>query len=208
MESNEPLKRGLWAQAQALALQTPESRNRYVDFLRALSILAVISGHWLMAAPHVVEGNLAIANMLELEPWTRWLTWGFQVMPIFFLVGGYANGVSWNAATRDGHGYSDWLTSRLGRLIKPVLPLVAAWIVIGGSGQRDRGSIGDSCYRFASSVSPDMVFVRIYLSRAACSVDLERLATIRDGLVLGPSVASGCQRRLVLCVRFQRRWMA
>lgn len=134
MESDEPLKRGLWAQAQALALQTPESRNRYVDFLRALSILAVISGHWLMAAPHVVEGNLAIANMLELEPWTRWLTWGFQVMPIFFLVGGYANGVSWNAATRDGHGYSDWLTSRLGRLIKPVLPLVAAWIVIGGVG--------------------------------------------------------------------------
>ena len=134
MEYNEPLKRGLWAQAEAMALQTPESRNRYVDFLRALSILAVISGHWLMAAPHVVEGNLAIANMLELEPWTRWLTWGFQVMPIFFLVGGYANGVSWNAAIRDGHGYSDWLTNRLGRLIKPVLPLVAAWIVIGGVG--------------------------------------------------------------------------
>tara|TARA_Y100000780_G_scaffold221222_1_gene229309 strand:- start:2527 stop:2850 length:324 start_codon:yes stop_codon:yes gene_type:complete len=100
-------KLGLWSQARTMAGQTPESRNRYVDFLRALSILAVISGHWLMAAPHVIDGNLAIANMLELEPWTRWLTWGFQVMPVFFLVGGYANGVSWNAATRDGLGYSE-----------------------------------------------------------------------------------------------------
>ena len=134
MEQGEPVKFGLWAQAQGMALQTPVTRNRYVDFLRALSILAVISGHWFMAAPHVVEGNLAVANMLEIEPWTRWLTWGFQVMPIFFLVGGYANGVSWNAAVRDGRGYSSWLRSRLGRLIKPVLPLVVAWIVIGGVG--------------------------------------------------------------------------
>jgi hypothetical protein len=129
-------KLGLWSQARTMAGQTPESRNRYVDFLRALSILAVISGHWLMAAPHVIDGNLAIANMLELEPWTRWLTWGFQVMPVFFLVGGYANGVSWNAATRDGLGYSEWLASRLGRLIKPVLPLVLAWVLIGGVGNQ------------------------------------------------------------------------
>ncbi len=90
MERGEPVKLGLWAQAQGMALQTPVTRNRYVDFLRALSILAVISGHWFMAAPHVVKGNLTVSNMLEIEPWTRWFTWGFQVMPIFFLVGGYA----------------------------------------------------------------------------------------------------------------------
>jgi hypothetical protein len=55
-------------------------------------------------------------------------------MPIFFLVGGYANGVSWNAAIRQGHGYSEWLNNRLGRLIKPVLPLVLIWAVIGAAG--------------------------------------------------------------------------
>ena len=28
---------------------TPPSRDRYVDFLRALAILAVVCGHWLVA---------------------------------------------------------------------------------------------------------------------------------------------------------------
>ncbi len=44
-------RRNLWSQAAAAAARTPGSRNRYVDFLRALSILAVISGHWLVVAP-------------------------------------------------------------------------------------------------------------------------------------------------------------
>ena len=134
MGTKTPVRPGRWAQAQTLAIQTPDSRNRYVDFLRALSILAVISGHWLMAAPYIVNGDLTFANMLDVEPWTRWLTWGFQVMPIFFLVGGYANGVSWDAAIRDGRGYSDWLVNRLERLIAPVLPLVLVWIAICGVG--------------------------------------------------------------------------
>lgn len=127
-------KPGLWRQATAMAMQTPQSRNRYVDFLRALSIGAVISGHWLLIAPQIIDGNLALSNMLELERWTHWFTWAFQVMPIFFLVGGYANGVSWNAAIRQGHNYSEWLNNRLGRLIKPVLPLVLIWAVIGAAG--------------------------------------------------------------------------
>jgi surface polysaccharide O-acyltransferase-like enzyme len=100
-----------------------------VDFLRAASILAVISGHWLLAAPYVAEG-LVIGNMLELADYTRWLSWGFQVMPVFFLVGGYANAVSWRAATRDGKPFAAWLDARLRRLILPVLPLIAAWAAI------------------------------------------------------------------------------
>lgn len=122
---------GLWSQAAAVAARTPESRNRYVDFLRAASILAVISGHWLVAAPFVDDGVLSLPNMLARQPWTRWLTWAFQVMPVFFFVGGYANGVSWHAATRDGRGYASWLDARLQRLVGPVLPLILAWVGLG-----------------------------------------------------------------------------
>ncbi len=43
----------LWSQASEIAEKTPASRNRYVDFLRAASILVVILGHWLMAAPYL-----------------------------------------------------------------------------------------------------------------------------------------------------------
>jgi hypothetical protein len=123
-------RRGLWSRASALAAETPASRNRAVDFLRALSILAVISGHWLLASPFITGDGLALGNLLETEPWVQWLSWCFQVMPVFFLVGGYANGVSWQAALRDGKGYGPWLAGRLHRLVGPVLPLVLVWAVL------------------------------------------------------------------------------
>lgn len=122
-------RRSAWAQARSLAEQTPEARNRYVDLLRAVSIGFVVLGHWLIAAPHVVEGRLRMDHMLALAPWTHWLSWLFQVMPVFFVVGGYANAASWEAALRSGQPYGAWVAGRLRRLVGPVLPLLAIWAV-------------------------------------------------------------------------------
>ena len=127
---NNASRKNIWTQAMGLAARTPEARNRYVDFLRALSICAVVFGHWLMAAPYINEGTIVISNMLEHQPWTRWLTWGFQVMPVFFLVGGYSNGISWQSALKKGQSYSEWLQLRLQRLVGPVLPLILLWMVL------------------------------------------------------------------------------
>ena len=120
----------LWNRAASLAAQTPEARNRLVDFLRAASIIAVISGHWLLAAPYVVDGVLRLGNMLELASFSRWLSWGFQVMPIFFLVGGFTNAISWDSAMRRGQTYGDWLLARSTRLLRPALVFVAFWTML------------------------------------------------------------------------------
>jgi hypothetical protein len=125
----------LWSRAAEVAAKTPPSRNRLVDFLRAASILAVISGHWLLTAPYLSGGDVVLGNMLELADFTRWLSWGFQVMPVFFLVGGYANAASWGAALRDGKPFATWLDSRLRRLLLPVLPLIALWVVLAPVGR-------------------------------------------------------------------------
>jgi hypothetical protein len=133
----EATKKTLWTRAGALAEQAPPERNRYVDFLRALSILAVVVGHWLVAAPYMKDGAVEGGHLLGIIPWTQWLTWGFQVMPIFFLVGGFSNGTSWAATQRkarpepgrrSGH-YSDWFGGRVMRLLNPVLPLFLIWTV-------------------------------------------------------------------------------
>ncbi len=116
-----------WTRALELAAQTPPSRNRYVDFLRALSIAAVILGHWLIAAPWILDDELQLDHMLAAEPWTQWLTLLFQVMPVFFLVGGYSNAASWEAAQRAGTPYGRWVAGRARRLIGPVVPLVLTW---------------------------------------------------------------------------------
>ena len=137
--------KGPWLRAAVVAERTPESRNRYVDFLRALSIGAVVVGHWVMAAPYAGGGETTLSNVLEYQPWTRWLTWGFQVMPIFFLVGGYSNGVSWASARTRGHGYAQWLEARLRRLLGPVLALLAVWVLLGigmGLGGVEAGFVG------------------------------------------------------------------
>ncbi|MFM5886578.1 MAG: acyltransferase family protein [Novosphingobium sp.] len=120
-------KRGLWARAAQIAQQTPPSRNRYVDFLRALSILAVVVGHWLVAAPYIKDGAVVGGHLLGIVPWSQWLTWLFQVMPLFFLVGGYSNGVSWAANRRDGGSYAGWYAGRLRRLVWPLMPLFVIW---------------------------------------------------------------------------------
>jgi fucose 4-O-acetylase-like acetyltransferase len=113
--------------ARELASQAPSTRNRYVDFLRAASIMVVVFGHWLMAAPQVLPEGLRFDHLLSVTTWTHYLTWILQVMPIFFLVGGYANAVSLRSAHRKGEPYGAWLRARLRRLVLPVLPLLAVW---------------------------------------------------------------------------------
>ena len=114
-----------------MAAGTPAERNRYVDFLRAFSILFVISGHWLITGGQVdTQGDYAPVLALEVVPWTVWLTWIFQVMPVFFMVGGYANAVSLESARARGIGYAEWLATRMHRLLRPMLLLVLVWAVI------------------------------------------------------------------------------
>ena len=120
----------IWSQASQMAAQTPAERNRYVDFLRSVSILVVIIGHWMIATAYVVDGEMNVGHLLAGRPQLHWLTWLFQVMPIFFIVGGYSNAVSLESAKRKGVGYGGWLSARLNRLVAPLLVLVIAWAVI------------------------------------------------------------------------------
>jgi hypothetical protein len=116
-----------WSRALEAAAQTPASRNRYVDLLRAVSIGAVVVGHWVIAAPWIKDGQLRLDHMLAIEPWTQWLTLLLQVKPVFFLVGGYSNAASWDAAQRAGTPYGTWIAGRARRLIGPIVPLILVW---------------------------------------------------------------------------------
>lgn len=127
---------GLLDPMRSLAERTPPERNRAVDALRAASILVVVFGHWLMAAIKVVDGELVTGHLLEMAAWTHPATWLLQVMPIFFVVGGFANGVSWRSYRARGETYGGWLRSRIRRLIIPVLPLLVVWTLGGWIGLR------------------------------------------------------------------------
>ncbi len=112
-----------------LAAATPSTRDRYVDFLRVASLAVVMLGHWLMAVVVWADGRIHTSNVLEVTPSAQWLTWVFQVMPVFFIVGGFSNSASLAAARRKGTTYGTWLGSRLRRLVRPVMAFAVVWTV-------------------------------------------------------------------------------
>ena len=117
--------------AQRIHELTPADRNRFADLLRLASIVVVVLGHWLIAVVLVVDGEWVVGRLLEFVPGVRWATWVFQVMPVFFFVGGYANAASWDAAAARATPWAVWVRRRARRLLRPVLPLLALWIPAG-----------------------------------------------------------------------------
>lgn len=114
-----------------LAAETPASRNRTVDFWRALAILVVMFGHWLAASIWLQPNDeIALLNSLEWIPYSGWVTWVVQVMPIFFLAGGYANARGLRKVIAGEELRRDWITARARRLFTPVIPLLVIWVAL------------------------------------------------------------------------------
>ena len=114
--------------ARRVDAATPPQRDRAVDALRALAIAGVIGGHWLVTA--LVTGGSGHGTVLHDDSPLAWmpalapLSWIFQTLAVFFLVGGYS------AARGYRGGYRTWLRKRLIRLARPVAALTAVWVPV------------------------------------------------------------------------------
>ena len=86
----------------ALAARTPATRDRYVDFLRAFSIAAVVLGHWLIGIIWWEHGIIRTTSAIGVTSGLWLATWALQVMPLFFFVGGFSNLVTYRAFRRRG----------------------------------------------------------------------------------------------------------
>ncbi|HHC07848.1 MAG TPA: acyltransferase [Actinobacteria bacterium] len=107
---------------------TPADRNRTIDLVRVVSIVLVVLGHWLAAAVWYEDGALRFTNLLVLAPWAQWATWIVQVIPLFFVAGGFANRRSFASAHRRGEEAARWIVVRFRRLLTPVVPFLATWL--------------------------------------------------------------------------------
>ena len=112
-----------------LADATPDTRDRFVDAVRAFAILVVVLGHWLIATITWDDHGIRTGNALAEVPALQWLTWAFQVMPLFFVVGGFANRASLLAHRRRNEPASAYVRGRTLRLTAAVLPLALTWMV-------------------------------------------------------------------------------
>ena len=109
---------------------TPATRDRYVDFLRAVSICVVVVGHWTIAIISWDDGIIRSTSAVGKAPGLWLATWVFQVMPVFFFVGGYANLVAYDATRRRGASVLDFMRDRVRRLLLPAAALLGVWAVV------------------------------------------------------------------------------
>jgi hypothetical protein len=111
-----------------LARATPASRDRSIDFLRAASIVAVVFGHWFIGIIHWRGGLIWTTSAVGVTSYLWLATWVFQVMPVFFFVGGFSNLVSFESSRARGRGTGEWIRGRLERLLKPSLVFLGVWL--------------------------------------------------------------------------------
>lgn len=141
--------------ARELAAATPAERDRSIDALRVGSIAVVVLGHWLMAT---VTPAGEVGNALSTAPALPYLTWLLQVVPVFFLVGGFGHA----RALRSDRPYGDFVRGRVSRLLRPVAVLLAVWVpvaaVLGAAGL-DRGLVGTAL----RTVPQPLWFLGVYL---------------------------------------------
>ncbi|WP_128980047.1 acyltransferase family protein [Streptomyces roseicoloratus] len=139
---------------------TPAHRDRAVDGLRALALLAVPTGHWLLGGFTLsADGAIHNASPLSTFGGLAPVSWVLQMLGIFFLVGGYASVLSFR---RHRGSTAEWLKGRLARLGRPVLGVTAVWAALLPALHFGFGVPSDTLRTASTLVIQPLWFVGVY----------------------------------------------
>ncbi|MFD6274086.1 acyltransferase [Streptomyces sp. NPDC060209] len=166
---------------------TPAHRDRAVDGLRALALMAVPAGHWLLGG-FTLDGDGALHNASPLSAFAVFspVSWVLQMLGVFFLVGGYASVLSYH---RRPSTTGAWLRGRMVRLGRPVLGVTAVWAlmipVLYAAGVPE-----DTLRTGAKLVIQPLWFVGVYAVVTALTPYCVRLARRLGGWAAAPLIGS------------------
>lgn len=111
-------------------------RDLTLDIARVFCVLLVVVIHLLMVGVGAdATGALVTSRPLETQPWFAGVTWVGQIMPLFFVVGGFAAITAWRSLVRRGGTAADYVRNRVLRLAQPALPLFIFYVVVIGGAQ-------------------------------------------------------------------------
>jgi fucose 4-O-acetylase-like acetyltransferase len=150
-------------------------RDRSLDAARAVAMLAVAVGHWLVAEPLDSPSGLQIRDVLSDLPQAAHLTWVFQVIPLFMVAGFAAGTPSWHRHREAGGAAGAWVARRAWRLLWPTLPVVGFWTVLTQVGDHVLG-LDDSLLAATRGIGLVLWFLAIYVLLIALLPVLDRLA--------------------------------
>jgi peptidoglycan/LPS O-acetylase OafA/YrhL len=105
-------------------------RDTAVDVARALSLTVVVVLHATMVGVSAPGGLPVIENAMDSWDGFAAATWVVQVMPLFFVLGGFSSFTQWSALRARGVTAADYVALRLRRLLVPSLAAIAATAVV------------------------------------------------------------------------------
>jgi fucose 4-O-acetylase-like acetyltransferase len=109
-------------------------RDLTLDLARVLCVLLVVVIHLLyVGVGRSSSGALVVSRPLDNQSWFAGATWAGQIMPLFFVVGGFASVTAWRGMRRRGGSASDYVRNRVLRLAQPALPLFIFYLVVLGA---------------------------------------------------------------------------
>lgn len=173
--------------AERIDRRTPAHRDRAVDGLRALALLAVPTGHWLLGGFTLdADGALHNASPLSAFGALAPASWVLQMLGVFFLVGGYASALSYRR--RPGSAGA-WLKGRIVRLGRPVLGVTVVW-ALAAPVLYAAGVPEASLRTGAKLVVQPLWFVGVYVVVTALTPYCVRAARRLGGWAAAPMLAS------------------
>ena len=113
------------------AASSPRQRDEFIDFMRGFSLVIVVVWHWVFTIIVWTPRGPSPTSPLGYTRGMWFITWFFQVLPLFFFVGGYAHRMVWAKVRLSGGGYWQFVSGRMRRLLIPCLSLLVTWILIG-----------------------------------------------------------------------------
>ncbi|MCT1477383.1 acyltransferase [Microbacterium sp. p3-SID336] len=101
-------------------------RDTGIDFVRALCVLGVVLLHAIMVGVTVADEAPLFQNASDGTGWIAPLSWLLQVMPLFFVIGGFSGMLAYRRQLLRGSSARDFIAGRVHRLLRPALVTVAA----------------------------------------------------------------------------------
>lgn len=104
---------------QTASITAVGARDRSIDLVRAVCIIGVVLLHSMMVGVTVDAAGPAFINASDGTWWIVPLSWVLQVMPLFFVIGGFAGATALRRARARGGDGVGFVSARVHRLLLP-----------------------------------------------------------------------------------------
>src|SRR6478609_9841730 len=110
--------------ATAVVPTAPAGRDRAIDLVRALCICGVVVLHAMVVGVTVTDAGPSFVNASDGTWWVVPLSWALQVMPLFFVIGGFSAATAYRRARDRGGDAAGFVAGRVQRLLRPAIVTV------------------------------------------------------------------------------------